>query len=93
MTSSRQELDKTIILRVPELEEYCWVRPKGISGMFLFERDGIFLGGQRLGGSDTVGMPPGAYRIVVISGTGRILEASFTAPSGGERRLLAKYFR
>jgi hypothetical protein len=78
-----------VVLRAPDPDEYYWVRPaKGLAGFFLFVREGVFLNGASLDGSDEVGLPVGRYHIAVVTHDHRILEATLAIRKGGEGHVL-----
>jgi hypothetical protein len=76
-----------ILLRAPTAAEYTWMVRKELDGFFLFLREEVLLHVERLYGDEPLGMPPGRYRIVVVAGDGRILEASFALVGGAEIEL------
>ncbi|MHC4493497.1 MAG: hypothetical protein ACYTDU_17960 [Planctomycetota bacterium] len=78
-----------VVLRAPDPDEYYGVRPaKGLAGFFLFVREGVFLNGASLDGSDEVGLPVGRYHIAVVTHDHRILEATLAIRKGGEGHVL-----
>ena len=71
-----------VILRAPAPDEYCWVRHPDVEGFTLFIRDNVFLGGDLLDTHARVGLPPGDYRILVVSDN-RIFETTTRIALGG----------
>ena len=82
-----------VVLRAPDLDEYYWMRPAaGLSGFFLFVREGVFLNGASLDASDEVGLPVGRYHIAVVTHDHRILERQLAIPKGGKGVLRPRDF-
>ena len=80
-----------IVLRVPTRREYWWARPTALPGFYLFIRDGVFLNGSS--DIDVVGVPPGSYRVILLTRDRRILEGTFSVTDGGSGELSSRIFR
>jgi len=83
--------DSLVTLSVARSSEYHWLQPRGVTGFWMFLRDGILMGGASLDGSQRVGVPWGDWRILVVE-RGKILERRILIREGGEGSLSRKDF-
>jgi len=81
-----------IMLQAPAEEEYAWAH-FAAEGFYVFLRDRVFLGGDALGPSEVVGLPPGPLHIYLLATDARILEASITVREPGDLTLGLDRFR
>ncbi|MEE8106786.1 MAG: carboxypeptidase-like regulatory domain-containing protein [Planctomycetota bacterium] len=80
-----------VSLSVARSSEYHWLQPRGVTGFWMFFRDGILMGGASLDGTKRVGVPWGDWRILVVQ-LGKILERRISIREGGESSLSRKDF-
>ena len=80
-----------VTLSVARHSEYFWIRPRGVTGFWMFLRDGILMGGATLDGTRRVGVPWGDWRILVVA-NGAILERRLSIREGGQGTLARTSF-